>query len=130
PAGCRPRGRKGVKRMSWLKSGFVQWPLAIAAIMGFVGIYSGDGFVIFLATSACVSYALALSYNLLYGFAGVFSLAHVAVFGIGSYAAVVAKTRADMPFLPAALLAVVVSSAISALLWAPTRRLKGLFLAI
>lgn len=113
-----------------MQSGFVQWPIAIAFAALFLLAFSGDRFLVFLATTACVSYVLALSYNLLYGYVGVFSLAHVAIFGIGSYAAVIAQTRAGLPFLVALVIAIAASAGVSALLWLPTRRLKGLFLAI
>ena len=56
---------------------------------------------------------LALSFNLLYGFAGRLSFGHAAFFGTGAYALGILLTRTEMSF-PLALIAAIVSSSIVA----------------
>jgi ABC-type branched-subunit amino acid transport system ATPase component/ABC-type branched-subunit amino acid transport system permease subunit len=89
-----------------------------------------DPFWIYLVTSAAVAYVLTASFNLIYGYAGIFSLAHVALYGIGAYVAVLLEMRAGLPFLLSTVIAMVVTAFFGVLLWWPTRHLKELFLAI
>jgi branched-chain amino acid transport system permease protein len=100
----------------------------LVLVIGLVA--SSDAFWTYLVTSAAVAYVLTASFNLIYGYAGIFSLAHVALYGIGAYAAVLLEMRAGLPFLLATAAAMVVAALVSVLLWWPTRHLKELFLAI
>lgn len=102
--------------------------LLVVLVVGLVA--STDPFWTYLVTSAAVAYVLTASFNLLYGYAGIFSLAHVAIYGIGAYAAVLLEMRAGFPFLLATVVAMGVTALVGALLWWPTRHLQDLFLAI
>ncbi|MHA3903530.1 branched-chain amino acid ABC transporter permease [Castellaniella sp. WN] len=73
---------------------------------------------------------LALSLNLLSGYAGMISLGHAGFFLIGSYTSAILSTRYGVPF-PVSLLAATVVTALSGLLLAvPAMKLSGHFLAV
>lgn len=101
---------------------------AVVIVLGLT--VSGDNFALFLATSAAAAYVLTASFNMIYGYAGVFSMGHVALYGIGAYVACLAEMRIGISFIPATLLAMVATALFGVVLWWPTRNLKDLFLAI
>ncbi|MGC9671391.1 ABC transporter permease subunit [Planosporangium sp. 12N6] len=90
----------------------------------------GDDFSVYLAITAAAAFILTVSFNLIYGYAGIFSLAHVAVYGIGAYVTCLLQIKMGLPFLVAAVVSMAVCAAVGVLLWLPTRHLKDLFLAI
>jgi branched-chain amino acid transport system permease protein len=108
------------------------WQTLVApVVLVLIGLYvQGDGFYVYLAITAATAFILTVSFNLIYGYAGVFSLAHIAVYGIGAYAAVLLEMKAGLPFLVATLLAMLICAVVSILVWLPTRHLRDLFLAI
>ena len=71
-----------------------------------------------------------LSLNLLTGCTGLFSVGHIAFYGIGSYTAAVLATRFGVPFLPAVLCGGLLAMVFGVVLGMPALRLKGLYLAI
>lgn len=78
----------------------------------------------------CINVILALSLNLITGFAGQLSLGHAAFMGIGAYTSGILTSILGAPF-PLALLAGGVASAACGLgIGLPTLRLKGDYLAI
>lgn len=93
-------------------------------------VVQGDDFNVYLAITAVTAFIFTVSFNLIYGYAGIFSLAHVAVYGIGAYGVCLLEMRVGIPFLPATLAAMVMCAVVGMLLWWPTRHLKDLFLAI
>ena len=73
---------------------------------------------------------LALSLNVLSGYAGMISLGHAGFFLIGSYTSAILATRFGMPF-PVSLAAATALTAVSGLLLAvPAMKLSGHFLAV
>ena len=73
---------------------------------------------------------LALSLNVLSGYAGMISLGHAGFFLIGSYTSAILATRFAMPF-PVSLVAAIAVTALSGLLLAiPAMKLSGHFLAV
>ena len=64
--------------------------LAIAAPWAFYNYHTGrqSGFVVSMLTQMGMMSILALSYNMLLGQAGLFSLCHAVFFGIGGYATI------------------------------------------
>ena len=105
--------------------------LAITAIVAGVGVYvDGNAFWIRLATSAAISYILCGSFNLVFGYAGLFNLGHVALYGVGAYSSVVMISRYDLNFWVATPLAMLVAGILGVLVALPTARLGGLFLAL
>lgn len=104
--------------------------LAPAAVLA-VGLFvQNDPFHVYLAITAATAFILTASFNLIYGYAGVFSLAHIAIYGIGAYATALLQMKAEVPFLLATVVAMLMCAAVSVLVWLPTRNLRDLFLAI
>src|SRR5690606_8411567 len=73
---------------------------------------------------------LALSLNIITGFAGQPNMGHAAFFGIGAYTHAILTTRFDVSFWLAALAAAVVAGAVGALLGLISLRVREDFLAI
>jgi branched-chain amino acid transport system permease protein len=73
---------------------------------------------------------LALSLNLITGYAGQISLGHAAFFGMGAYTAALASTKLDSPFLLNLVLAAATAGLVGAVLGIPCLRVRDDFLAI
>ena len=82
-----------------------------------------------LTAGACFA-AMALSLNILVGYAGQISLGHGALIGIGAYSAGVIAGRWYLPAGMGILVAALVAGAFAFLVGLPALRLKGLYLAI
>jgi branched-chain amino acid transport system permease protein len=68
---------------------------------------------------------LATSLNLLVGYAGIFSLAHAAIYGIGAYASALAALKLGLGFWGGLVVAAVVGAAAAALVAIPSLRVAG-----
>ena len=73
---------------------------------------------------------LALSLNLLIGYAGLFSVGHGAFYGLGAYAAAILSTRFGLPFWLEILAASAVAGLIGYVIGRPILRLRGDHLAL
>jgi len=73
---------------------------------------------------------LALSLNLIIGFAGQLSMGHAAFYGIGAYVTALLTVNFGISFWIALLASVIVAALFGLLLGIPTLRLKGDYLAI
>jgi branched-chain amino acid transport system permease protein len=71
---------------------------------------------------------LAMTLNVILGFAGMFSLAHAAFFAIGAYGYAILSIRFGWGFIPAILATVGISMAASLLISLPSWRLSGDYL--
>lgn len=81
-------------------------------------------------TFALLLSAVAQSWNLLAGYAGQWSLAQLAFFGIGAYAAGIAEQRWGLPLLPGMVLAVIFTAAVAAIIGFVTLRIRGHYFAL
>jgi branched-chain amino acid transport system permease protein len=86
-------------------------------------------YFIHLLTILSIYGLLAVSLDLLVGYAGLLSLCHGAFFGIGAYATAIA-TKQGLSALVAALLGMVVAGCVSALVALPSWRVRGVYLMI
>jgi branched-chain amino acid transport system permease protein len=68
---------------------------------------------------------LAVSLNLLVGYAGIFSLAHAAVYGIGAYASAITALKLGMGFWGGLVVAAVAGACAAALVGIPSLRVAG-----
>lgn len=68
---------------------------------------------------------LAVSYDLVVGQVGAFSMAQPAFYGIGAYAFAITLTRTHLSWPLAALIAIAAAAAVAAVLGAPALRLRG-----
>ncbi len=87
-------------------------------------------YLLHLAIVAGIYIILAVSLNLIIGYAGQVSLGHAAFFGIGAYASTLSALNWHFPFLLAALAAVLFTGVCGLALGLPTLRLKEDYLAI
>jgi len=93
----------------------VNWPL-LAWLALFCVPFLGSRFYTFLATEIVILALLALSLNLLLGYAGLVSFGHAAYFGIGAYTCAILMKTYGVPF-PLAFLAAGATAAAFALLF-------------
>ncbi len=76
-------------------------------------------------------YAIAgASFNLLVGYAGLFSLAHAALFGVGAYASALLTLRLGWPPLLAAVAGMALAGLVSAVVALPSLRVSGDYLVV
>jgi len=87
-------------------------------------------FIVHLAVLAGIYIILAVSLNLIVGYAGQVSLGHAAFYGIGAYASTLVAMSWEVPYPLAALWAMLVSGLCGLALGLPTLRLKEDYLAI
>ncbi len=80
-----------------------------------------------LITEIAILAILAMSLDLLVGFAGMVSLGHAAFYGIGAYAIAAITTMLGWPALPAMAFAIAVSAAAAMIAGAVAVRLGGIF---
>jgi branched-chain amino acid transport system permease protein len=84
-----------------------------------------------VATGVALWAGLALSWNVICGYAGYISFGHVAFFGIGAYTtAILMQPDYDWNFWATLPVAAVVAGAVAALVGWPALRLKGAYFAI
>ncbi|MDD2903135.1 MAG: branched-chain amino acid ABC transporter permease [Syntrophales bacterium] len=89
-----------------------------------------SAYFLHLAILGGIYIILAISLNLIIGYAGQVSLGHAAFFGIGAYISALTSLYWGFPFLLAALSAILFSGVCGLLLGLPTLRLKEDYLAI
>jgi len=73
---------------------------------------------------------LALSLNLINGYAGLFSIGHAAFYGIGAYSSALLTLRLGVPFIAALPLSGMIAGFFGFLIGIPTLRLSGIFLTL
>lgn len=73
---------------------------------------------------------LALSLNIVMGYAGQLSMGHAAFYGIGAYTTALLMVNLKLPFFIAIIIAGIISGIFGMILAMPTLRLKGDYLAI
>lgn len=117
------------KRENWL---YGLGLIAVFLLPGLLGLIPGIplGYVLYLVSLGLVYAIVALGLNLLFGYAGQFSLGHAGFFAIGAYASAILTQRAGIPFIHALPAAGFFTAAIGFLLGLPALRLTGLYLAI
>lgn len=74
--------------------------------------------------------ALALSYHMIFGTAGLLSFGHALYFGVGVYGLGIVLERTDIPLLPAALIVLVIGIFVTNLLGAISLRVTGISFAM
>jgi branched-chain amino acid transport system permease protein len=87
-------------------------------------------YLVSLAIFAGIWVALALSLNILMGYAGQVSLGHAAFFGIGAYTSGILTQRYEMPFFVGVLAAIAVTGVVGGFLGLPSLRVRHDFLVL
>lgn len=93
-------------------------------------IYPDNYFVTVVLTAAALHATLAISLNLLMGYAGQISLGHAAFFGIGAYSSALLTTRYEWNAVLAILAGMLLTGTIAFVIARPILRLKGHYLAM
>ncbi len=88
------------------------------------------GYFVSLAVFAAIWSALALSLNVLIGYAGQVSLGHAAFFGIGAYTSAVLSVKYGWPFVGSFLGAILITAMVGAFLGLPSLRVRHDFLVL
>ena len=83
-----------------------------------------------LATDALVWGLYALGFNLVYGYLGLLSFGHAALFGAGAYACGIAVVRWHLPWVAAAGLGVLAGAATAFLMGLLATRTRGIYFAM
>ncbi|MEX2374573.1 MAG: branched-chain amino acid ABC transporter permease [Dehalococcoidia bacterium] len=110
------------------------WALPASTIVGaglfglLVTNFASEAFEGLLVTAGIFA-ILTISWNLMGGIAGIFSLGHAAFFGVGAYAAAIIQSNTGFPFW-ISLLFGGVAAAVLTIVFLPAFRASGLFLAI
>ncbi|MGG5822906.1 branched-chain amino acid ABC transporter permease [Falsiroseomonas sp. HW251] len=89
-----------------------------------------EGYVLSVLAIAGIYAMLAVSYDLAFGHAGMFSVAHGAFFGIGAYAGALAMTGPGLPFPIALVIGAAAAGLIAAAIALPASRLEGDYLIV
>lgn len=93
-------------------------------------LFPDNYFVTVVVTAAALHAALAISLNLLMGYAGQISLGHAAFFGIGAYSSAILTTQHNLDPLLAIAAGMLITGIIAFLIARPILRLKGHYLAM
>lgn len=117
----QPSGRGQTARYTVMGS-IISLVLILTAVIP--GVYTN------LISRAAVFAIVALSMNILVGYAGQVSLGHAAFFGAGAFAAGFALAELDLPWLAGLLVAGLSGGFAAVLLGAVALRVKGLYLAL
>ena len=105
-------------------------PLALLLIAGFVLPLLLPQYFLFLGNILMMYAVLALGLDLLLGWAGQFAFAHIAFFGIGTYATTLLNTRFGIPFIAGMPIAAALAGLIGILIGLPATRLRTVYLAL
>jgi branched-chain amino acid transport system permease protein len=87
-------------------------------------------YYVYLANYIAVNVMVAIGLNILIGYTGQISLGHAGFLAIGAYATVLLMAKLGMPFIPAIVIAALVSAGFGFVLGLPALRLEGPYLAI
>lgn len=120
--------------MIWLRR---LWPLGLVVLLACLpllnlslpGVLPGPTYTpgtLHLLALAMVMAALALSYHLLFGVAGLLSFGHALYFGLGAYALGIIMRTFEIGIVPAALLVLVLGLLVSAVLGAISLQVSGI----
>lgn len=101
--------------------------LIIAVLLPFI---LTNNYWLHIANIAGIFAICSLSLNLLTGCTGLFSVGHIAFYGIGAYTAAILATKLNAPFLVTIICSGIMAMLFGLVLGIPSLRLKGVYLAI
>ncbi len=89
-----------------------------------------ETYILTVLSLAGIYAILAISYDLMFGYAGLFSIAHGAYFGIGAYAGALAMLNFGVPFLLALVVGGAIAAQVGSIIAVPASRLEGDYLVV
>ncbi|CAH1649597.1 MULTISPECIES: ABC transporter permease [unclassified Chelatococcus] len=110
-----------------LRQPFLVLPIVVAAALPLV---ITDAYYLRVLTIMAMSGTIALSLNLIAGFAGLVSLGHAAFYGFGAYATAILSTRYGVPTWISMGLAIAATGLFGAVFAWPMMRLRGHYVAM
>lgn len=116
-----------------MSRGAITWGgfwLALFVLVPAALVLSGSGYAFRVVDTVLIFTILAVSMNLIMGVAGLFSLGHGAIYGLGAYAAAIASTRLELPFIVTLPLGGLVAMVVGVLVALPTMRLVSIYFAV
>ena len=110
------------------------WP-SVAGVAGALVIAAAipfwfSSYWVTVGIDVCVFAILGVSYNLLLGRIGLFSLGHALLFGVAGYMVANLTARSGLSLLPAAVLGVVASAAVAAVTGLVAAGVRGIYFAM
>jgi branched-chain amino acid transport system permease protein len=105
-------------------------PLLLLLIAGLALPHLLPQYFLFLGNILMMYAVLALGLDILLGWAGQFAFAHIAFFGIGTYATALLQARLGVPFVIGMPLAAGLAGLIGVLIGFPATRLRTVYLAL
>jgi len=118
---------------SWLKSPAAWLILAALILLAVLPLVNSSRFVLNMASSIAIAAIFAVSYNLLCGFTGVFSLGHAVFFGSSAYIIGIIMNRLGASpwfFLLATVLAIILAVLLGLFVGYLALRLKAIYYAM
>ena len=103
---------------------------AVLVVVPLALVAAGSGYLFRLAVVTLIFSILALSMQLITGVAGLLSLGHAAIYGVGAYAAAILSTRLSLDAALTIPLSGLVSGAVGIALALPTMRLVSIYFAV
>ena len=116
-------GPLGLSRVSWVIGGLA----LVLAILPLFGLPLTNQRLI---AQVLLFAAFALSYDLLFGFTGIFSFGHALFFGVGAYSVALVALKLGWPMWVGAGLGVIISAALGVLVGFVSLRIQGVFFAM
>jgi branched-chain amino acid transport system permease protein len=104
--------------------------VTLVAVLAAGLVLQNDIFWVRVLTLALLLSAVAQSWNLLAGYAGQWSLAQLAFFGVGAYAAGILERRLHIPLLLGLVIAIAVTALFGAAIGYVTLRIRGHYFAL
>ena len=103
---------------------------AVLVVVPLALVAAGSGYLFRLAVVTLIFSILALSMQLITGVAGLLSLGHAAIYGVGAYTAAILSTRLGLDAALTIPLSGLVSGAVGIALALPTMRLVSIYFAV
>lgn len=129
PAGSVPAPPQHPARSQRLRAPQMWVMAAVLVVFALIPLFA-ELYIVRLATLAAIGSILALSLNLLYGFAGQISFGHGAFYALGAYGAALVSLHLVEDMTVAIPFAVLVTAVIASVLGAPILRLRDHFLGL
>ncbi len=92
--------------------------------------FTSNGYYLHTVSMSAIGIVLALSLNLLYGYAGQISFGHAGFYALGAYSATLLQTRLQFSFPVALIATLVIVFVLAAVAGWPILRLKGYYLGM
>jgi branched-chain amino acid transport system permease protein len=104
--------------------------LAIGLIALVIPAMYGNGYQLYLATIALIWLVLVIGLQIIFGYGGLLSVAHGGLFGLAAYVSGLLNVDHGMPVIQSALIAIAVTTLVSALIGLVAVRASGMSFAV